>query len=85
MQIKIQTDSFHQFAIDSYGIGGQVSREKILTDIQREIDVDYDGAETLLLLMVGVNYFKELNDSLIVASKTGEYFDNSLIKYWLSR
>ena len=51
MQIKIQTDTFHQYAIDNYGIGKQVSREKILTDIQREVNVDYDGAETLLLLM----------------------------------
>jgi hypothetical protein len=36
-------------------------------------------------LKVGVNYFKEEKEKLYIANKSGEYFDNSLVRYWLEK
>lgn len=85
MITKFQTDIFHQFAIQKYGIGGFVLRDDLLEDIQLELDVDSERAGILLLVMVGVNYFREEKEKLYIADSTGEYFDNSLIRYWLEK
>jgi len=85
MITKFQTDVFHQHAIQKYGIGGSVMKDDLLEEIQQELNVDSSRANTLLVLMVGVKYFKEKKEKLYIADKTGEYFDNSLVKYWLEK
>lgn len=85
MIAKIQTDVFHQYAIKKYGIGCSVLKNDLLFEIQQELDVDLERASSLLTLMVGVNYFKEEKEKLYIANKSGEYFDNSLVRYWLEK
>lgn len=85
MITKFQTDVFHQHAIQKYGIGGFVLKDDLLDEIRQELDVDFARASILLLVMVGVNYFTEEKEKLYIAGKTGEYFDNSLVKYWLEK
>lgn len=85
MKTKNQTDAFHQFAVQKYGVGGTVSRNTLLAEMQNRLNVDLERATTLLFIMVGVNYFKEINDKLYIASISGEHFDNSLIKYWIEQ
>ncbi len=85
MITKIQTDVFHQYAIQKYGIGGAVIKDDLMKEIQRELNVDSERASTLLKLMVGVKYFKEEKEKLYIAGNSGEYFDNSLIRYWLEK
>ncbi len=85
MITKFQTDVFHQHAIQKYGIGGSVMKDDLLEEIRQELNVDTSRANDLLLLMVGVKYFKEEKEKLYIADKTGEYFDNSLVKYWLQK
>jgi hypothetical protein len=85
MITKIQTDVFHQYAIQKYGIGGSVMKDDLMKEIQRELNVDSERARSLLTLMVGVKYFKEEKEKLYIADKTGEYFDNSIIRYWLEK
>jgi len=85
MITKIQTDVFHQYAIQKYGVGSYVSKEEILNELQKELDVDFARANILLLVMVGVKYFKEEKEKLYIAGKSGEYFDNSLVRYWLEK
>ena len=85
MITKFQTDVFHQHAIQKYGIGGFVMKDALLEEIQQELNVDTERANDLLLLMVGVKYFKEEKEKLYIAGKTGDYFDNSIIRYWLEK
>jgi|APTNR8051073442_1049403.scaffolds.fasta_scaffold01555_7 hypothetical protein len=85
MITKFQTDVFHQHAIQKYGVGSYVLKEEIIKEIQKELDVDYARANILLLVMVGVKYFKEEKEKLYISGITGEYFDNSLIRYWLEK
>lgn len=85
MITKFQTDVFHQYAIQKYGIGGFVSKDDLLEEIQQELDVDSERACTLLKLMVGVKYFKEEKEKLYLAENNGEYFDHSIVKYWLEK
>lgn len=85
MITKFQTDVFHQYAIQKYGIGGSVMKDDLLEEIQQELDVDSERARSLLTLMVGVKYFKEEKEKLYIAGITGDYFDNSIIRYWLEK
>lgn len=85
MITKIQTDVFHQHALQKYGVGSYVSKEEILNELQKELDVDLARANILLLVMVGVNYFREEKEKLYIAGKAGEYYDNSLVRYWLEK
>lgn len=85
MKTKFQTDAFHQYAIQKYGIGGFVIKDDLLNEIEQELDVDFARASILLLVMVGVNYFREENEKIYIADSTGEYFDNSLVRYWLEK
>ncbi|GEM_PF-839858 len=81
---KKLTRKFYNYAVHNYGIENHVRREKIINDIQSVLRIDYAKAETMLLYMVAVNCFKETKDKLYIANSTGEFMDNSLIKYWLS-
>jgi len=84
MKTKFQTDLFHQFVVQKYGIDGVVPKWLIIEEIQKELNVDYARASILLLIMIGVNYFKEINDKIHVINNNEEHFDNSLIRYWMS-
>lgn len=79
------TKKFYEYAILNYGINNHIPREKIVDDIQSVLEIDYAKAETMLLYMVGVNCFKETEDKLYVASTTGDFLDNSLIKHWFNK
>lgn len=85
MITKIQIDVFYQYAIQKYGKGVSIEKDDILLDIQQTLDVDFARASILLLLMVGVNYLREEYEKLYIAESNGEYFDNSLVRYWMNK